>query len=171
MNHVIEGEGSSFEDRVFQIEFAPRYDARHRPVDDFGKRFFEEWGEREWRRFDNLMMLFVKMYLRDGLRSYKHKNLEKRKLRQETSREFAEWILAQDPGEYNKKKLWRAFVRETKGFDPEGDVVDLEATYPTQKKFTRMCHHFGRIYTGSKLDDRRSNKKRYITLPDLGDTT
>ena len=159
-NHVIEGEGSSFEDRVFQIEFAPRYNASHRPVDDFEKRFFEEWGKREWRRFDNLMMLFVQMYLRDGLKSYKHENLSKRRLRQETSPEFAEWILAEDPGEYNKKELFEAF---------KADLGDDFVFAGTQKQFTRWCHAYGRIYTRSKLPTRKSGGDRFITIPELED--
>jgi hypothetical protein len=85
-NYVIEGEDASFEDRVFHIEFAPHYGKNHRPEDDFGHRLFEEeWGRKNWRRFDNLSMLLVRKYLRDGLKPYRHKNLEKRKLRQETS--------------------------------------------------------------------------------------
>lgn len=161
-NHVIEGEGASFEDRVFQIEFAPHYGADHRPIDEFGHRLFDDWDQEEWCRFDNLMMLFVQQYLRNGLQGYEHKNLKKRKLRQETTAEFAEWILEQDPGEYDKSELHKAFKAEASNGHPENFVL-------SQKKFTRMCNTYGRIYTGEKLPSRKSGEDRYIALPNVSE--
>lgn len=156
-NHVIEGEGSSFEDRVFQIEFAPHYGKELTPVDEFGHRLFEEWDREQWRCFDNLMMFFVQRYLREGLQRYRHANLKKRKLRQETNPEFAEWILEQDSGWRNKKDLWKAFRAE----------YGIEREDLSQKQFTRWCNQYGKIYTGGELKTKKSGAKRSIELPEL----
>jgi hypothetical protein len=158
-NHVIEGEGSSFEDRVFQIEFAPHYDEKHTPEDDFDQRFFEEWDREQWRCFDNFMTLCVQKYLQDGLQPYRHKNLKRRKLRQKTSPEFAEWILEQEAREYDKKELFSTFKHEKLNGNLRANL--------TQRQFTRWCNRFGRIYTGEDLPTRKSGRDRFITLPDL----
>jgi len=156
-NYVIEGDGPSFEDRIFQVEFHPHYDGDHRPVNDFEERFFEEWSGEQWSRFDNIMIYCVREYLRKGLHQYRHVNLEKRRLRQQTSIDFANFIRAKEPGWYEKKALFESFTEAY-----EGDYEWL-----TQRKFTRWCNQYGRIFTGEKLNDRQSGSTLYIHLPDL----
>lgn len=158
-NYVIEGDGPSFEDRIFQVEFHPHYDADHRPVDDFDGRFFEGWEEEQWARFDNIMIYCVRQYLSKGLFEYRHVNLEKRRLRQQTSIDFAEFIRNKEPGWYQKKGLFDTFTEAY-----EGDYEWL-----TQRKFTRWCNQFGRIFTGEKLPKKKSGADRYIKLPEATD--
>ncbi len=156
-NYVVEGGGASFEDRTFQIEFAPYYSTDWTPVDEFGHRFFEDWGEEEWARFDNVMLGCVQQYLRDGLVEYEHINLRRRKLRQETHPDFAEWITGFiDLGrKYDKKVLWRSFKE---AYEPDHDE---RKSY----QITQWVKTYAQIY-GHDVEESKSGPTRYITLRD-----
>jgi hypothetical protein len=41
-NYTIKGQGASFEDRLFEVEFSDYYNENHKPIDDFGNLFFDE---------------------------------------------------------------------------------------------------------------------------------
>jgi hypothetical protein len=157
-NHVIEGGGSSFEDRVFRIEFAPYYSEDYCPNDKFEYKFFNDWSDKDWNVFYELMIHFARQYISSGLQAYDQINIKKRELRQKTSNEFAKWILNQDPGEYQKSRLFDKFKK---------DMGDNYVFSGGQKKFTRLCNEFGRIYTGEKLPASKSGAKRFITIPNI----
>jgi hypothetical protein len=137
-NYVIEGQGASFEDRVFQVEFAPHYNPDFTPLDEFGHLLFQGWDTDEWAAFDNLMMGFVRSYLMRGLVGYEHVNLKRRKLKQQTCPDFAEWALnfIETGRDYVKDALWRTFKEE---YEPDYD--DL-----TKRKFDYWCRSYARIY-------------------------
>ena len=92
-NYVIDGQGDSFEDRTFQVEFADYYGPDYAPKDEFGRRFFDQWDREEWARFDNLMIECTRHYLQHGLVDYDRVNVNQKRLKQQTSPRFAEWIL------------------------------------------------------------------------------
>lgn len=92
-NYVIDGQGDSFEDRTFQVEFADYYGPDYTPKDEFGCRFFDEWDREAWARFDNLMIECVRHYLKNGLVDYERANVNRKRLKKRTSSRFAEWIL------------------------------------------------------------------------------
>lgn len=111
-NYTIRGLGSSFRDRLFEIEFSDFYNEGHRPIDDFGKRFFDDWDESEWNAFYNFMFKCVKVYLTDGLIYPVNENLQERKIIDSSSREFKEFIEEQDLKEGVKKKaLYEKFQK------------------------------------------------------------
>jgi hypothetical protein len=78
-NSMIKGEGDSYKDRMFEIEFAPHYSESHKPIDEFRHRFFNDWDANEWLYFDNLKVYCVQLYLDNGLIPYERVNVEKRK--------------------------------------------------------------------------------------------
>jgi DNA primase catalytic core len=90
-NYTIRGEGSSFKDRMFEIEFSNHYNAEHKPKDDFGHDFFSGWDEAEWNRFDNFMLECLQLYLDEGLIGCELINLSQRKLIDQTSVQFVEF--------------------------------------------------------------------------------
>ena len=137
-NYVLEGEGASFTDRVFQIEFAPHYTPDRKPTDEFGTMFFEEWDADAWAAFDNIMLACVRTYLRDGLKEYTRVNVNERRLKQNTCKDFAEWALdfLETGRRYSKDGLWNTFKNE---YEPDYD--DL-----TRRKFGRWLASFARIY-------------------------
>jgi hypothetical protein len=161
-NYVVEGEGASFEDRTFQIEFADYYSPDHTPEDEFGHRLFDDWGEEEWAQFDNVMMACVRQYLRDGLAGYEHVNVDYRRLQQQTSREFAQWALRffEIGKEYDKDGAWRTFKE---AYEPDYDELN-------KSTFGRWISTFARIY-GLGKEERRPRREdgsrpRLITFTD-----
>ncbi|WP_240333125.1 primase-helicase family protein [Salinibacter ruber] len=158
-NYVIEGKGASFEDRTHQIEFSDYYGPDHTPKDEFDRRLFDDWGEEEWARFDNVMMACVRQYLRDGLVGYQHVNVNYRRLKQQTCPDFAEWAtdFFETGEQYEKEALWRSF-REA--YSP--DYEDL-----SKSKFGYWLNDFARVYELDKKQRRRrkdGNRKRYVTF-------
>jgi len=111
-NYTIRGLGSSFRDRLFEIEFSDFYNEEHRPIQDFGKRFFDDWDELEWNKFYNFMFECVKIYLTEGLIYPVNENLQERKIIDSSSREFKEFIEEQDLKDgTNKKTLYEKFQK------------------------------------------------------------
>jgi len=158
-NYVIEGQGDSFRDRVFQVEFAPHYTADYKPTDEFGARFFTGWDADAWAAFDNLMVAFVRCYLNDGLHAYEHVNLDTRRLKQHTCKDFAEWILdfVDLDTEYEKDALWRTFKSE---YAPDYD--DL-----TKRKFGYWLSSYARTCELDKIERKRrqdDTRVRYVTF-------
>jgi hypothetical protein len=145
-NFVVEGEGASFEDRTFEVEFSDYYSPEHTPRDEFGHRLFDDWDQEEWTRFDNTMMACVRQYLRDGLADYEHVNVQYRRLQQQTSREFAEWAVAffEVGKEYDKDGIWRTF---RDAYEPDYD--DLK-----RSTFGRWLGTFARIYGLNRVNRR-----------------
>jgi hypothetical protein len=156
-NYVLEGQGASFEDRVFQVEFAPHYSPQHRPTDEFGDRFFDGWDRRQWAEFDNVMMSAVSRYLTNGLFDYRRVNVEYRRLKQNTCPDFAEWAtdFIELGRRYEKDALWRTFKEQ---YSP--DYGDL-----TKRKLDYWMRTFANIYD---LDVKRKRlrdngtRKRYV---------
>jgi hypothetical protein len=152
-NYTIRGMGSSYRDRLFEIEFSDYYNEQHRPIDDFGHRFFDEWDDAEWNRFYNFMFNCVLIYLQEGLVIPKNKNLEERKLIDSTSREFIDFMNDQGAIEgENKKILYNNFQSKFP------DYIWL-----TQHKFSKWIRTYCSI-KGLNLTEKRSNGKDYITI-------
>ncbi len=115
-NFVVKGYGSSDEARKFEIEFSNYYSSTHTPQDDFGKLFFDDWTDEEWNRFYTLMIKCCQYFLRVGLKSYKHVNLQQKKLVENTSEEFLEYISGKELNvEYEKKELLKEFHEQFPG--------------------------------------------------------
>ncbi|MBK7105528.1 MAG: PriCT-2 domain-containing protein [Ignavibacteriae bacterium] len=149
-NFSIVGVDDSTLDRQFIVEFSDYYNMQHRPVDDFGKSFFDVWNESEWRDFDNLMISCLQLYLRNGLISYEFVNIEKKKMIDETSQEFVEF--ANDGieigKEYEKKELWENFKKEYEDFEKL-----------TQSKFTRWLKVWGKVKNYEVVEGKSGSKR------------
>lgn len=90
-NYAISGKGNSFDRRKWELEFKQHYNENYKPIDDFGKRLFDEWDDNEWLMFDNFMISNLQLYLEHGLYKAEFKNINIRKLGAETCHEFIEW--------------------------------------------------------------------------------
>ncbi len=152
-NYTIDGSDDSTLDRQFIIEFSDHYNKSHRPIDEFGHRFFDEWDSAEWNNFLNYMIGCLQLYLNKGLIKCKHVNLERKKLIDSTSEEFAEFFETIEPGkEYLKKDLFERFISENE------DYADMEL-----RRFTKWLKDAAQI-RGKKSFQRRSDKERYIRI-------
>jgi|GEM_PF-129462 len=90
-NHALSGEGGSFEDRQFLLGYSDWYNQHHKPIDDFGVMFFDEWDEKEWNRFYNFAALALHLYFKHGLIAAPSEKLRNRKLRQDIGESFLDW--------------------------------------------------------------------------------
>lgn len=163
-NYTIKGNGSSYKDRMYEIEFSDHYNDYHKPVDEFGHLFFQDWEEAEWNRFDNFMLECLQLYLDEGLIGCAPLNLEVRKLRDQTNPEFVDFA---DENvildiEYNLKELYERFKRSI-GYD-------FEFTNPCpikQNTFTEWL----KVYSGFKgldFNKRPSNGRQIVTVKSRG---
>jgi len=117
-NYSLRGLDDSSLGRQFILEFSDHYNARHAPVDEFGRIFFEEWDEEEWSRFDNFMIECAQYYLKNGLVKYEYVNLERKRLIDETCPEFAEFSDSLELNhKYDKKKLCISFKTSYEDFN------------------------------------------------------
>lgn len=90
-NHSITGDGSSFLDRQWNIAFSDFYSDTHKPVDDFGVLFFDEWDYEQWNLTWNLIAQCVQLYFRYGVVESPSERIELRRLRQDLGEEFILW--------------------------------------------------------------------------------
>ena len=90
-NHALNGKGSSFTDRMWIIAFSDYYNDTHKPVDDFGQMFFDEWDFEQWNLFWNLLAVCVQVYLRFGVVEAPAERIELRNLRQQMGENFLLW--------------------------------------------------------------------------------
>ena len=155
-NFTVQGIDDSTQDRQFIVEFSDHYNKNHRPVDDFGTKFFDGWSIDEWYAFDCFMIDALQTFLRDGLVPYTFVNLNEKMMIDATSPEFIEFINDESnfapATEYNKKDLFKSFV------DTYPDFSKL-----TQRKFTSWIKSWGSI-KGYRIDEGKSGSERTISV-------
>jgi acetolactate synthase small subunit len=91
-NYTIKGTGNSFRRRKFELELKQYYSKDYTPLDEFGKRLFDDWDETEWCAFDNYMVQNLMKFLDRGLVEVKSSNTDLKRLSSETCHEFIEWL-------------------------------------------------------------------------------
>ena len=151
-NHALNGDGSSFMDRQWLIAFSDFYNGTHKPKDDFGVMFFDEWDNEQWTLHWNLIAACVQAYLQFGVVESPGERLETRRLRQQISESFIIWAdeyfsdtvhLNQPLG---RKSLYDAFLE----FCPE----QRKWTQPTgfKKKLKLYCQYKEYVFNPQKYD-------------------
>ena len=90
-NHALNGTGSSFKDRQWLIAFSDFYNETHKPKDDFGVLFFDEWEFEQWNLFWNLIAGCIQLYLSTGVVEAPGERLEQRIIRQKMGESFLMW--------------------------------------------------------------------------------
>lgn len=169
-NYAIRGKGNSFERRKWELELRQHYSMNHTPVDEFGKRFFDEWDDDEWCSYDNYMIGNLQYYIANGLVVSDFSNLAIRKLGSETCHEFIDWIGLVDGSkptdvlEYNKKlfkdDLYNDFIQENPDFAPKAKMTISRAL------FYKWLSYFGAFKNGVDIVEGRDNMGRWIMFKD-----
>jgi len=90
-NHALKGSDDSHKDRQWLIAFCDYYNSQHKPIDDFGLRFFSDWDFDQWNLTWNMLAMCIQLYLRYGVIEAPGERLEQRKLRQEITEDFISW--------------------------------------------------------------------------------
>lgn len=58
--------------RFFEYKIKPYYNVNFKPIDEFGKSFFEQWDKIEWNKFYSYIFRCVHHYLNSGLQQIKY---------------------------------------------------------------------------------------------------
>lgn len=154
-NFSIKGFDDSSKDRQHLIEFSDHYNKNNRPVDEFGKLFFEGWTEQDWSAFDNYFIECLQLYLSEGLLTYDYVNIERKQIINETREEFAEFgdaLILNNV--YDKKDLFEQFKK---------DYPDFEKL--SQGKFTRWLKIWSKV-KNVEVVETKSGASRTIEFRD-----
>jgi hypothetical protein len=155
-NYTIKAEGGSFKRRMFEVELSSYFGVHHTPYDQFGTMLFDEWDSEEWARFDHFMINCLQYYIQNGLVTYEHKTLQKRKLINQTSKEFLEWIESKPL--HNGMRVYQKEWFE----DFINDYTDFKK-FLSQRNFnTWLRLYFG--FSAIDFTENSSNSKRYFEL-------
>lgn len=100
-NHALNGSSTSFLDRQFLIAFSDFYNDDHKPLDDFGINFFNEWDQKQWNLFYNFIAACLQLYFKaqqlgwgvnkSGLIPSPTERLDRRRIRQFIGENFLAW--------------------------------------------------------------------------------
>jgi hypothetical protein len=158
----------SYKRRKIEIEFSQHYNGQHTPFDEFGKTLYDDWDKEQWLYFDIFMINCVQSFLKHGIIEPTIKNIPLRKLRQETSEEFAKFaqlklsLLEKNGKEYPLKKILLKFVEDYPHFE--------NYKWFTQNKFNKWLKYYGTLFNYS-VQFRFSNNINYISFTNVEDNS
>lgn len=143
-NYTLKGDGGSFSARQFNVTLSDFFNPENRPDEYFGKklypetittdhnggpihfkrhRFFFDWDEKEWNKFDSFMLQCVQQYLADGLLASEDPNYELKKLLDEVDYNFYDFMEEVERNtQISKKDLFTKFKEQ---FDPDFNNLSL----------------------------------------------
>lgn len=137
-NHALNGEGGSFNDRQWKIAFSDYYNDTHKPVDDFGTLFFDEWDFEQWNLMWNLLAECVQIYLRFGVVESPSQRIEQRKLRQSMGEDFISW--ADEYFSDDERRNVRLKRREV--YDDYLEYAPDQRRYTTASRFKSLIRYY-----------------------------
>jgi hypothetical protein len=156
-NYTIQGVGGSFERRKFEVEMSSYFNANNSPLDYFDHMLFDDWDTEEWARFDHFMINCLQYYLENGLVEFNHNNLENRKLINDTSLDFLEWIKETDcineGYQLSKNYVFDRFIDDNKDYKQ----------WLKQKRFTQWIKRYCEFY-GKKYSEGNTNGSRWFMI-------
>lgn len=93
-NYALSTGESSTARRVKELDFSNYYNVNHKPKEDFGRRFFDEWDNAEWNRFYNFYIKCLQLFLQKGIITdgVVSENNQLKKFSQFTCKEFVEFF-------------------------------------------------------------------------------
>ena len=150
-NHALNGDGSSFRDRQWLVAFSDFYNDQHKPVDDFGVPFFDEWDWNQRNLFYNLMATCVQLWLKFGIIESPDERLEQRRLRQQIGEDFITWA-----DEYfSKSERLNQQIARKELYD---DFMD---NFPTQRKYITASRFKNKILHYCEFRNYKFNPHKY----------
>jgi len=165
-NYTIRGRGNSFMRRKFEVELKQFYTKEFTPVDEFGKRLFDEWDEDEWCAFDNYMVSNLKRYLSTGLVQSVSSNTAIKRLAADTCHEFIEWVglvegtkvcdLVVVDARIFKDELYMDFINDNPDFAPNGKRTI------SRTAFYKWLNYYGDYRSDIQIEEGRSKQGRWI---------
>lgn len=160
-NHALNGEGASFTDRQWQIAFSDYYNDTHKPIDDFGILFFDDWDFDQWNLTWNLLAECVQLYLRFGVVEAPGERIKLRMLRQQITESMIAWAdeYFSDP----TKRNYRLTRKEVQDSFYEYDPNARKYNGPTyfKKRLKKYCEFRGYIFNPGLYDPETGHPIRY----------
>lgn len=169
-NYIVSGTGGNSEKRR-KIVFEVNSHYREQPsiIEEFGHRFFDDWNQEEWLKFDNYMMFCVQQYLNYGLIEAESINEDSNRLIQDTNLHFVEYMncILENPGDnngetnntmlrFNKAVLYKNFIKE----NPELSKIITAITFKKWIDIYANCKHLKILHT-------KGNGQAYIVFLDF----
>jgi len=123
--------GGSDKRRTCMIGFTDYYNEKHKPINEFGHKFFTNWKGNlsgQWQHFNNFMFDCIKMYLNEGIESYKYEQIVQKAMinAEYTVAEMIEANMHQIIGEENAMNM---IAWETKIGTGKGNAITLIRQY------------------------------------------
>jgi hypothetical protein len=151
-NHALRGDGSSHKDRQWLIAFSDYYNDKHKPIDDFGLRFFSDWDFDQWNLCWNMLAMCIQTYLIYGVVEAPGERLEQRQLRQEITEDFIAWADEYfSDSEKRNNKIPRKDLT-----DKFFEYAPLQRKYITatefKKKIVKYCKWKGYVFNPQRFD-------------------
>lgn len=160
-NHALNGEGTSFRDRQWIIAFSDYYNDGHKPVDDFGVLFFDDWDFEQWNLCWNLLAECVQIYLQYGVIEAPGDRIEKRRMRQFMGESFIAWAdeyfseAVKRNARISRKEVQESFY----DYDP-GQRKYVTPTY-FKRKLRKYCEWKGYLFNPNMRDPVTGHAIRY----------
>ena len=109
-------------DRFLEFEFSNYFSANHTPENEFKHWFFRDWNNEDYCRYYYFLAQCCQMYFANNLKLNQplQINLNKRKLKEQTSPEFLEWIENKNivsGQKYVKSDLYKEFIEAAPDFN------------------------------------------------------
>lgn len=156
-NYTIKGDGDSFYRRVFEVEMSSYFNKNHSPEDEFGHLLFTDWNNDEWGRFDNFMLRCIQYYLTNGLVKSETVNLGLRKLINETSKDFVDFM---DNQKFVGERFYKSELKDAFTNDYEDYRQHKWLTLTLFNKWLiKYCD-----YKGFKIEKGRTNGSRFVLI-------
>lgn len=151
-NHAVKSSGGSAADRQWLLAFSDFYNEGHKPKDDFGINFFEEWDFDQWNLTWNLVANCIQLYMIHGVVQAPGERLAQRKLRQEITEGFIAWAeeYFSSPDKRNVKVARKTLSESYFEYDPS----QRKFVSPTEfkKRFIKFCEWKGYAFNPHRYD-------------------
>lgn len=172
-NHALKGSDDSHKDRQWLIAFCDFYNSNHKPIDDFGIRFFSDWDFDQWNLCWNMLAACVQLYLTYGVVEAPGERLEQRQLRQEITEDFISWADEYFSDEANLNVRIARKDLTDKFFDYAPQQRKYITATEFKKKIVKYCKWKGLVFNPQRYD-RLTSKPIYFDAdgrPDVDDKT
>lgn len=162
-NHAMNDTSDSAQDRRVAMSFSNWFNKTHKPIEEFGHRFFDEWTERQWQLFDNLMAECVMYYFKSmslgwsqpgcGIVEPPMQDIRARELRQKMGEVFLQWAESYFDASsialnsrVNKNAMWNNFIQNYPG------QMKFVTSANFRKKLLSYCEYAGLHFNPHKPD-------------------
>ena len=165
-NYTISNNAEHSRRRQRVLEFAPHFNSKYTPVDEFGHKLFDDWDDDEWTKFYNFMFECVRLYLETGIQMVDNSDkLRRRQIKQQFGDDFLEYFEDIDKNvTHLMSSEWNGFLKRfelerkdfslkrfSKGLQVASDILQLKYEVIKNRQNNNLREF--RIENGNRNDD------------------